>query len=81
MTRDVEENVGTVYFDVIRSLGSLDTISVDMVTIATTSHAQTGADIILSVISQVGLTEIYLHFIRNLRQRCVFFIPTFDYLT
>ena len=53
MTKDVEENIGTIYFDVIRSLGSLDTISVDMVTIATTAHAQTGADIILSAISQV----------------------------
>ena len=72
MTRDVEENVGTVYFDVIRSLGSLDTISVDMVTIATTAHAQTGADIILSVIGQVGLTDkLSLFHQKSLKELCV----------
>ena len=72
MTRDVEENVGTVYFDVIRSLGSLDTISVDMVTIATTAHAQTGADIILSVIGQVGLTDkLSLFHQKPLKELCV----------
>ena len=49
----MEENDGTIYFDVTRSLGSLDTISVDMITIATTAHAQTGDDINLSVIHQV----------------------------
>ena len=53
VTRKVEENTGTVYFDVIRSLGSLGTVSVDMVTMATTAHAQTGADTDLSVVQKV----------------------------
>ena len=61
VTTNVEENVGTIYFDVTRSLGSLDTISVDMITIATTAHAQTGDDINLSVIHQVRYEWIAIH--------------------
>ncbi len=54
----MDESVGTIYFDVTRSLGSTDTVTVDLVTIAATAHAQTGADIVVTQIDEVKTTSL-----------------------
>lgn len=51
---DVEENGETVYLDVLRTRGSLDRISVDVVTTPITASSIAGSAMYLSTIQQVG---------------------------
>ncbi len=53
MTANAEENTGAIYFDVVRRLGSLGTVSVELVTVAATANTQNGADIVLSEADKV----------------------------
>ena len=54
----LEEGNRVVYVDVLRSQGSLDEVSVDLVTRSITAHSQMGPDLYLSTLQQVSHMNI-----------------------
>ena len=51
---DVEETSGTINFDIVRSHGSLDKVSVDVVTSAGTAASHVGPHMRLARVQEVG---------------------------
>ena len=51
----MEETSGTIYFDLVRSHGSLDKVSVDVVTSAGTAASHVGPHMRLARVQEVGL--------------------------
>lgn len=56
----IDEGTRVLFLDVMRSQGSLDEVSVDLVTRSITAHSQIGSDVYLATLQQVmnnGLTR------------------------
>ena len=56
---DVEETSGTIYFDLVRSHGSLDKVSVDVVTSAGTAASHVGPHMRLARVQVVGMPRFW----------------------
>ena len=53
----MEEGDRLIQFDIVRSHGALDHISVDLVTDPDTASSQAGENLLLAVIQQVRVTQ------------------------
>jgi hypothetical protein len=59
---DVDAVEQTIYMDIVRSLGSVGTISVDVVTQSASAVGQTGPTMYLSVMQEVVHCQKLVHF-------------------